>query len=208
MKKKFKIPLLILIILIFLIICLLVLNIFKKEDSESKVKVLDSINKFDYTLDERDTKLMKDKYNELKQILKADDINYEDYIKCIAELFIIDLFTIDNKINKYDVGSLEYVYPDALENFKLNVEDTLYKKLVDNSNGKRHQKLPIVKEIESGDIEASTYMIGETEYDASLVKVKWTYENDLDYDDNATVTLIRKADKVYVVSYEAGDSDV
>ena len=41
---------------------------------KNNVKVIDSIVDFSYTLDERDTKLMKDNYQELKNILKEIEI--------------------------------------------------------------------------------------------------------------------------------------
>ena len=129
MKKKYKTLLIIIVICIILIIGLLVIKNMKNEGVKNNVKVVDSIVDFSYTLDERDTSLTKENYKELKKLLKEKDINYEEYSQVIAKLFIIDLFTMDNKINKYDVGSLEYVYPETIDNFKLNIEDTIYKSM-------------------------------------------------------------------------------
>ena len=145
MKKKYKYPLLLLILVIIVIVGLILFKLFfAKDEVKNNVKVIDSIVDFSYTLDERDTKLMKDNYQELKNILKEREIDYKEYAKVLAKLFVIDLFTMDNKINKYDVACLEYVYPDNLENFKINVEDTIYKLLEDNTYGKRTEKLSIV----------------------------------------------------------------
>ena len=143
MRKKYKV-LLKLITFIFIVIVLILLgkNFFLKENIK-EAQVIDSINSFEYTLDDRDTKLMKDNYQELKEVLKENPINDEKYASSIAKLFIIDLFTLDNKVNKYDVGAIEYVYPDARSNFKLNATDTIYKNVVIKSN--RKNKLPIVK---------------------------------------------------------------
>ena len=113
MKKKYKYPLLLLILVIIILLGLIVFKIFfAKDEVKNNVKVIDSIVDFSYTLDERDTKLMKDTYQELKNILKEKEIDYNEYSKVLAKLFVIDLFTMDNKINKYDVGCLEYIYPD------------------------------------------------------------------------------------------------
>ena len=130
MRKKYKV-LLKLITFIFIVIVLILLgkNFFLKENIK-EAQVIDSINSFEYTLDDRDTKLMKDNYQELKEVLKENPINDEKYASSIAKLFIIDLFTLDNKVNKYDVGAIEYVYPDARSNFKLNATDTIYKNVV------------------------------------------------------------------------------
>lgn len=204
MKKKYKTLLIIIVICIILIIGLLVIKNMKNEGVKNNVKVVDSIVDFSYTLDERDTSLMKENYKELKKILKEKDINYEEYSQVIAKLFIIDLFTMDNKINKYDVGSLEYVYPETIDNFKLNIEDTIYKSIEDNTYDKRVQELPIVKSIEVIDTKTSTFKINEEELDSFIVTLNWEYEKDLGYDKEATITLIKENKKVYVVEYKAG----
>lgn len=205
MKKKYK-KILKLIILIIIIIAILILSkiFFGKEKVKNDVKVIDSIVDFSYTLDERDTKLMKDTYEELKKVLKEKNINYEEYAKVLSKLFVIDLFTMENKINKYDIACLEYVYPDNLNNFKLNVEDTLYKLLEDNTYGKRKQNLPIVSKVEVTNIEKSSYTINEENVDSYVVNLNWEYVTDLGYDKSATLTLVKKENKLYVVEYKAG----
>lgn len=205
MKKKYK-KILKLIILIIIIIAILILSkiFFGKEKVKNDVKVIDSIVDFSYTLDERDTKLMKDTYEELKKVLKEKNINYEEYAKVLSKLFVIDLFTMENKINKYDIACLEYVYPDNLNNFKLNVEDTLYKLLEDNTYGKRKQNLPIVSKVEVTNIEKSSYTINEENVDSYVVNLNWEYVTDLGYDKRATLTLVKKENKLYVVEYKAG----
>lgn len=206
MKKKYKILLTILIILIIIIVAaIIVFKVFQGSPTAEPVKVVDSIDNFDYTLDDRDTELMKKTYNELKDILTASDIDYEKYAQALAKLFVIDLFTMDNKVNRYDVGSTEYVYPDSVENFKTNVEDTIYKTMENNSNGKRKQKLPEVSAIDESNVETSTFTIGEDEYESYIVKLSWSYEKDLGYDKNATITLIPLNEKLYVVEYVTGE---
>lgn len=205
-KMKYKISLLILAILIVVVIILIGTKLFKKED-DAPVKVVDSIDNFGYTLDERDTKLMKDTYKELKEVLKSSNVDYEDYAKVLAKLFVIDLFTLDNKINKYDVGSLEYVYPESLDNFKLNVEDTIYKLIENDSNGKRKQSLPIVKSIEVTDSKKDTFLLGKESKESYTISLKWKYEKDLGYDTHADVTLVALDNRLYVVSYNVGDAN-
>lgn len=205
MKKKYKYPLLLLILVIIIIVGLILFKLFFAKDKvKNNVKVIDSIVDFSYTLDERDTKLMKDTYEELKNILKEREIDYDEYAKVLAKLFVIDLFTMDNKINKYDVACLEYVYPDNLENFKTNVEDTIYKLMEDNTYGKRTEKLSIVNSVEITNEEESTFKINEEEVPSYVVTLNWTYDKDLGYDKNATITMIRKDKKLYVVEYKAG----
>lgn len=205
MRKRYKRPLFIFAILIILIIALIVNKQFNKNDGPSEIKVVDSIENFSYTLDARDTNLMKENYEELKSVLKEKDINYEDYALVVAKLFVIDLFTIDNKLNKYDVGGTEYIYPSALDNFKLNVQNTLYKKLESNKE-KRKQKWPIVKSILNSEVTSDKYTINDQEKDCYVVSLTWDYEENLGYDDKAKITLIKEKDTLYIVEYKSGDA--
>ena len=207
MKKKYKrILIIILIVVLLAIISFVIYKILLNNKTEEEVvNVVDSISEYGYNLDDRDTELMKSVYEELKNILNSDEIDYELYASTLARLFVIDLFTMDNKINKYDVGGSEYVYPDALENFKLNVEDTLYKHMENNSSGKRKQDLPEVSSIEVLSNETDEYTIGENSFDSYIVNLSWQYVSDLGYDNNALITLINLDNKLYVVEYEVGE---
>lgn len=206
MKKRFKIPLFVIVILIIMIVGLIFLSLWKRGSKETIVKVLDSIDTYGYTLDERDTDYMKSIYKELKETLKAKEIDFESYGKSLTKLFVADLFTLDNKINKYDCGGVEYIYPSAKESFKRNVKDTLYKSLVDNSNNKRKQSLPIVKNVEIKEFKEDKFKLMEKEYDAYVVNVDIFYEVNMGYDNSATITLVKEDGKLYVASYEAGDA--
>lgn len=206
MKKKYKILLIVIIVLIIVIIAAIVaFKFLKGSEPAEPVKVVDSIDNFDYTLDDRDTELMKNTYNELKTVLSSDEIDYEKYAEILSKLFVIDLFTMDNKVNRYDVGSTEYVYPDSVDNFKTNVEDTIYKSMENNSDGKRRQDLPEVSSIDNTSVETSTFTIGEEEHESFVVNINWSYVSDLGYDDNAIITLIELNEKLYVVEYVTGE---
>ena len=204
MKKKYKIALILIIILIIIVTLFMALKFFLKNEPAEPVKVVDSIENFSYTLDDRDTELMKNTYNELKEVLN-NDIDYEKYAELLAKLFVIDLFTMNNKVNRYDVGSTEYVYPDSVDNFKTNVEDTIYKTMENNSNGKRKQDLPEVKSITLEEITEDTYEIGEETYDSYVVSLSWEYVTDYGYDDTATITLIELNDQLYITEYVTGE---
>ena len=206
MKKKYKILLIVIIVLIIVIIAAIIaFKFLKGSEPAEPVKVVDRIDNFDYTLDDRDTELMKNTYNELKTVLSSDEIDYEKYAEILSKLFVIDLFTMDNKVNRYDVGSTEYVYPDSVDNFKTNVEDTIYKSMENNSDGKRRQDLPEVSSIDNTSVETSTFTIGEEEHESFVVNINWSYVSDLGYDDNATITLIELNEKLYVVEYVTGE---
>ena len=205
MRKKYKLTLIIIAILIIMVAFITFFILFNGKKEVEKINVVDSIDEYGYTLDDRDSKLMKEIYEELKNILIKDEINYEEYAKIISKLFVIDLFTMNNKINKYDVGSTEYVYTENVDNFKLNVEDTIYKSIINNSNGKRKQELPCVSSVNIESITEEEFEMNENMVDAYVIKINWKYEKDLGYDDYATIKLIKEDNKLYVVEYIAGE---
>ena len=200
MKKRNKIILFIVIVLLVVgasIFCYL--KFVKKDDNVNKVTNIEEIDKFGYTLKSNATETYKKEYEILKTNLKSTDINEEEYVKSVAKLFIIDLYTINNKINKYDVGGTEFVYPDSLENYKVNVEDTLYKYVEDNSNNSRTQSLPEVSEVQITDFKKVKYKVSNTELDAYEVALKWSYVVDMGYESEGSVIILEKDNKYYVV---------
>ena len=210
MKGKYKVLLIIIIVLIIVVIFFLgVKNFAKKDDNKVpeiiNIPVLESIEKYGYSLHERDSKVMKDTYEELKTVLNSDNIDYEEYAKCLAKLFVIDLWTMNNKTNRYDVGGIEYVYPDNVNNYKLNVENTIYKGIENNVDGKRKQELPAVKSIISIDLQTGTYKIKDKDEDSYIVSLEWDYDKDLGYESKAIITIVKKDNKLYVAQYVPGE---
>ncbi len=201
MRNRYKVILRIIFALIILVIVALISLQFKNPNNKPNYKEIDVIKDYNYTLENRDSKLMQDTFKSLKEILNKE-VDYKEYAKYLSELFIIDLFTIDNKDNKYDVGSTEYVLSDVVENYKLNVSDTLYKYVEDKNTNKRSATLPIVKSIEEKSIEEEKYVYNNEEYDAYKVVLNWTYEIDLDYPTKGEVILIKKDNKLYVTSFK------
>lgn len=201
MRKRFKILLTIIAILIILITIILITMQFEST-KETNYQEIDKIENYEYILKDRDTELMKEVFLKLKTTLAQEEIDYEEYALYLSELFIVDLYTIDNKTNKYDVGSINYVLPDIRENYRLNVEETLYKFVEDKNISQRENEYPIVKSIKEESIDNITYKYNEIEYNGYKVILNWEYEKDLDYDINGEITLINKDDKLYVVSYK------
>lgn len=205
MKKKYKIGFVIVVLILILAFLIYVcLDLVNNNDSD-KVQKIDSIPKYGYSLDKRATKLMKVEFKELKTILNNNEISYEEYAKELSKLFVIDLFTLNNKINKYDTPCLEYILEDNIDNFSSNVSDTLYKYIVDNSNNNRKQELPEVNSIMVENIDAIEYPYKEEKYNGYKVNLSWTYKEDLGYDNSGIIRLIKKDNKLYVVGYETSE---
>ena len=165
----------------------------EKKDDKPIVTNKDTIKGYDYTLKSNATKLYEDEFKALKANLEGD-INYDEYA-----VSVIDLYTINNKINKYDTGGASFVYPDGRDNYKLNVQDTIYKYVEDNTNGKRTQNLPEVSSVIVKDSKKDTYKIGDNSFEAYKINLEWSYVQDLGYDKTGEIILIKKDKNIYVV---------
>lgn len=179
--------------------------VLKKEPGKTavEVKVLDSLDEYGYSLSDKDSDLMKDEYNILKDLLNSDSFSKEEYAKQVAKIFVIDLYTISTKVNKLDIGGSEYYYLDKVSMYEKKVMDTLYSNLLDNTYGDRKQVLPEVKSVEIVSTEETKYKMGEEEKSAFLVKLKWTYVKDMGYDDEGSVVLCKEDGvRVSVVDFQ------
>lgn len=203
MKNKKKIIAIILSIIVVLGAIVAVYVVIKNNKSEPVVEIVpvevDNIDGYEYKLEDRDSKLYKELFSKLKKTLESEVIDYREFALLISKLYIVDLYTINNKVSKYDVGGLEFVLPNARDNYSLKVEDTIYKYVEDNSNGKRKQDLPEVKSIELLSADELSIKVGETEYDGYKVDLTWDYQKDYGYDKEASINLVIDDTKVYVV---------
>lgn len=201
-KRKLKKKIILLfIIIIMAIICFFIGKKIYIAINTFNVKVVDEIKGYNYSLDDRDSQLYKNYFEELKSVLSSDEVDTEKYADIAAKMFIIDLYTIDNKVNKYDIPSLEFVYPDAIDNFKLKIQDTIYKYISDNTDKKRTQQLPVVTNINTEKIVIGKFKIDEKTYDCYTVTLSWDYQTDLGYDNSGDVKLVQSDKHLYVVEF-------
>ena len=220
MKKSKKVLITLIIITILLIIGLLAYKYFNNDKQE--VKVIKKISGYDYQLKENATSLYKDEFENLDKILSKSNVNYEDYAKQIAKLFIIDFYTLDNKLSKNDIGGTEFIMDDMKDNFIEQARSTFYKYLEVKSK-KRKQELPKVSEINDVKLENTTFTItnkySETttttaksktrtttakgrEVDAYKVTISWDYKEDLDYEKEAKMIIVKEGKKLYIVEMD------
>ena len=171
----------------------------KDEKNVVTKKELESLELYGYTLHDYDSHLYKEYYNDLKSTLNSKEVNYEDYAKEIVKLFVSDFYTLDNKLTSSDIGGVEFIPSDMVENFKMHAGDTMYNHVKTNIYGDRVQKLPIVKSVEVTNIENITYTYKDKEYSAYKVSARWEYQEDLGYKNNEIFTLIKDNNKLYIV---------
>ncbi len=201
MKRRTDIKILIFLILIGLALFgylgYRVYNDFFK-DTDTR-KPIDSIGLYEYTLSNNDTDVYKDNFKALSKVLNEKPINYSEYAKSISKLFIIDLYTLNNKMGSTDIGGVEFLHKDLRDNFKENMGATLYKFMETNLDGKRTQKLPEVKEVNVDNIIETKYTYNSETYEGYLVDVSWSYVVDLGYETKAKLTIINDKDILYIV---------
>lgn len=206
MQKKYKIGLIIIVILLILVSGLGLSSLLFNKDEEEKNKnttnIISNIDLYGYTLDDRDTKYMQDIFEELESILNNEEIDEEAYAQCLAKLFIIDFYTLNNKINKYDVGSLEYILSDKVEMFKTKAMDTIYADVIDNTYKDRVQELPEITNVDILTTENTSITLYDTDTESYKITMKYTYKEDLGYDKEGTIYLIKNNNKLEVAVYE------
>ena len=205
MKLKKKVKRIIIIILILALIAVVGLYFWKKRDVKpevKEVKVLHKIDKYGYELKDTKSKKYQALYNELVKILDAEEPDEEKYVSKIAEMFIVDFYSLNDRTAKTDVGGVDFVHPDVLNNFLLNAEDTYYKYIESNVYGNRTQKLPTVNTITIDSVEKTRFDYnGKTDENAYKVKATWTYkEEDLKgYQQEASMIFVHEENKLYLV---------
>ena len=208
MKKKYKIALIVILILVLIGVGIFGYFFFfyekpVEEPPVREVQITNTIEEYGYNLDDRDTALFKEKFEELKTLLNEENYNVEEYISLVSQLFIIDLYTIDNKISRYDIGGLEYVYSGAVSSFQSVIEGSIYKTVENNLDDSRTQELPEVATITVDSIKETTFtMPDESVVNGYGVDLAWTYMEELGYDTSATLILIPDRQKYGVVYYD------
>ncbi|MDO4996961.1 MAG: hypothetical protein Q4E69_07250 [Bacilli bacterium] len=202
LKKKTKIFLVILFLILVVVLGFLVYKNFFSNKEVKETKVIASIDDYGYKLKDNKNATYKKMFDELKEILLEKEVDYEKYASKISEMFIYDFYSLEDKAAKNDIGGVDFIHPDALDNFLENAENTYYKYVESNIYGNRTQSLPMVDEVTISKVEPTNYIIGETPVEeAYAVTATWTYTNESfnDYQKSATLYLVRVKKNLYIV---------
>lgn len=202
LKKKVK---RFLIILLIVIVAAVGGFVFYEMTNTSKVTikkatVLNEIKEYGYTLKSNKSKAYKKEFANLTTILNSDTVDEEAYLKSITKLFILDFYTLSDKVANTDVGGVDFIHTDAKTNFLEKAEDTIYKYVENNMYGGRHQSLPTVQDVTVEDIQNVSFTLNqETDTNAYQVTVSWTYTEENDYQNKATLTFAHEGKKLSLV---------
>jgi len=198
---------LIALFLIFGIIFYLYGTLQRQEEPTNVSKVETNILEYGYYINDNASSYYKEEFNKLKDVLSSEAVDDEEYAKELAKVFVIDLMSFSDKINKYEVTSSQYFLDTKQDMYSNKVIENFYNIIEDNSYNDRKQALPEVTEVNITKEDKDTYTIDEVDYNAYVYTMEITYETDLGYDKEIVVTLIKKENKYYVVKYEPIISD-
>ena len=198
-KKKSKIKTVLIVLAVILVIVVGGFAVYKlvfdkEEKVKQEIKEIDNLKDYGYTLTDNDSKYFKSEFEELKKIINGKEIDEETYVTQVAKMYAIDLYSLNTKVNKYDIGGLEYYHVNKNDMYELKVTDTLYSIVLDNTFGDRKQELPEVSGVEVLNVKESTYKLGDKKVGSYEVQLTLTYVKDMGYDKNVTVTLVKEND--------------
>lgn len=179
----------------------------RKEEPVNVSKVESNIPEYDYYINDNASSYYKSEFAKLKEILEAEEVDDNAYITELAKVFIIDLLSLNNKINKYEVTSSQYFNIAKKDMFINKVVDNFYDYIEDNAYNDRKQLLPEVSEVVMDELKTTTYKMGEESVDAYEISADVSYVSDLGYDKKVDVILVKEDNKYSVVAYNPVSTD-
>lgn len=200
-KNKDRYFLIVIIIILIVLILFYAKDALKKENKNTTtdISITETIDNYGYKLKSNKSELYKAKFAELKELLNTEYAE-EDYLKLVAQMFIIDFYTLDGKISNTDIGGVDFVYSSIKENFSLKATDTIYKYVENNLYNNDSLEFPIVSEVNVMNIKKITYNFEDkTDKEAYEVKVVWNYEKDLGYETEKTLYFVHEENKLSLV---------
>lgn len=198
MKKNYDRLVIILIIIVFIFLLGLYVKDTLKVKKQNTNEVVEKIESYNYTLKSNSSSYYKEKFLELKDILENNK-SEEEYAKVLAQLFIIDFYTLDGKISNTDIGGIDFVLPSIKDNFSLKANETIYKYIENTTYGK-NTELPIVSEVQISNIKNVTYTYNnEVDKSSYEIKVKINYQKDLGYEKEKTLYFVHSDNKLFLV---------
>ena len=203
LKKKVKVILVLAIILIIAGLAFLAYESFKPKATKTAT-VENEIKDYGYTLKSTRNDRYKKMFQELQDILSKKKVDEEAYVEQISKMFIMDFYTLNDKLANTDVGGIDFVHTDAKTNFLEKAEDTVYKYVENDIYGNRDQQLPEVTEVTVEKVENIEYTIGTdfTDDFAYQVEVSLKYKEDMDYPTKATLIFVHEDNKLSLVEME------
>ncbi len=197
-RKKAKVgPIILLLIVVFVVGGYLIYN------SRPKLQVVSiesKIDGYDYYLEDNATNIYKDNYKKLEEELSKEEIDEDEYAKLVAMMFVIDYYTLSNKVTNKDIGGVQFIHSALKDDFISKASETIYKYVENDLYGDRKQKLPEVKSVEIKDTERIKYKAKDYfDNNGYEMKLEVKYKKDYDYPKEVSVKIIHENNKLVIV---------
>ena len=205
MDKKISVRKIVIFSIYILFILLIIIGIVKilTKDKPKNVQVVDSIDNYGYTLNDNATSYYKQTFNELSDLLSNESIDEKSYAQLVSKLFISDLYTLDNKLNKNDIGGMQFVYKDFVDDFSSYSKSTIYKYVENNMYNDRTQDLPVVTNVIINSVNNDDFKYNDKFFENSYyIDLTLEYETDLGYPTNINLVLVKNNNKIEVAKME------
>ncbi len=205
MDKKISVRKIVIFSIYILFILLIIIGIVKilTKDKPKNVQVVDSIDNYGYTLNDNATSYYKQTFNELSDLLSNESIDEKSYAQLVSKLFISDLYTLDNKLNKNDIGGMQFVYKDFVDDFSSYSKSTIYKYVENNMYNDRTQDLPVVTNVIINSVNNDDFKYNDKVFENSYyIDLTLEYETDLGYPTNINLVLVKNNNKIEVAKME------
>ncbi len=173
----------------------------KEEKVKQVVKIEEKIEGYNYELAENETEYYKGLFKNLKSVLSADEVDEEKYASLVSQMFLADFFNLDNKLNKNDVGGVQFVHENFRDDFSKLAKESVYRYVESDLYKERKQELPVVKEVSVLNVETLewTYLETQVDKEAYQIDLKITYEEDMGYQEDATLVLVHNDDRLDII---------
>lgn len=197
-KKRYKKNRVLAVILIIGV--LFGLFFFKNKDDLQVITVVSEIGDYQYKLESNVSRIFKKYFKELEKELSDNKVDEKNYASLIAKLFVIDYYTLDNKVTNKNIGGVQFIHSSLKDKFITEASSTVYKYVKSNLYGNRKQKLPEVNDVEVESIKEIKYENGEFKDQTGYeVIVKVGYVKDYDYPKKVTLKIIHEENKLVIV---------
>ncbi|HHW69419.1 MAG TPA: hypothetical protein GX747_03695 [Tenericutes bacterium] len=212
-KQNLSISKILMLVIIALIICVItsvLYNEFIKSDNNipiiEEIPIVDNIESFGYILTDNKTTYYKNLFNDLKDILNKDEIDYDVYSEVITKLFISDVLNLDNKISNTDIGGVQFVYGQFKEDFINIAKSTLYNYVKSNVYNDRVQELPIVEDVVIDSKDKKEFKYNDFTFkDAYYYNVVVKYKKDLGYQKEYQIIVVKNSDRLEIAKMQANN---
>ncbi len=141
----------------------------------------------------------KEMFHQLERILNEQEIDEKAYLTQISKMFIMDLYTLNDKTSSDDIGGMDFVHSNVRDKLERILKNGVYYYLDDEIYDV--SELPEVTDVFIEKIENIEYNYNANLADSSAyqVDVSIVYKEDLGYPTFANLIFIHEGNKLSLV---------